>query len=801
MRLTILPLFIEYTMTFINSVSPINRGLVALLMLCIFEMHFVMAQTHQKALKYNINIDARNVFTSGIQANTKIFLRKLNNDSVIDFNLLKLAVDSVYINQNLTSFQKNDSTVLIKIPFQSKAGDSLTVDIFYKGMPQKDALWGGFYISGSYAFNMGVGFQSKPHNFGRAWFPCFDNFTDRALYTVEVITAPTFAAVCGGLLIDDTTYADGSIKWTWELNQPIPTYLASIAIGKYTFLKHTFTGKFGTLPVWLAVEPKDTAKLNASFIKLNNAISCFEERFGPYLFDRVGFVGVPFNSGAMEHAANIAYPLYAIDGTLNYETLMAHELSHHWWGNLTTCETAEDMWLNEGWASFCEALFLECAYSASNYQNDMREKLNEVLLTAPANDKGYKAVSGVPHEQTYGTTVYKKGALMANALRTIMGDSAFFAACKSHLNVYKFNHANSLNLRNEFQRFTDKDLTFFFNQYIFQKGHYDVVVFSSVKKESKLTLQLMELKRYKTENHSSMNVSVNLHFTDETIQTLMATLTNGEGNISINIPDGKTLNYVTIDDETKYALGYTSETKTIKNKGVINFTNALLSINTQNITDSVLINVQHHWVGPSVSDLRKQGIRISNERYWSVRGQFPASFSTWAYFSYNGTSQNYLDEELLKSALTEDSLVLLYRADENSEWRVINTPSEATYQPGGNLKDKLGRFWLTKLLPGDYAFGIRDQSVVGLKLNTKETGLNLMPNPVDDILTMALPDFETFSNASIVVSDNNGNEVIKTDVNTNQNNYVLNVKKLKSGLYYLVIENNKKRYTTRFIKS
>ena len=788
-------------MIFINSIPHINRGFVALLMFGVLIMTQVKAQTPQKALKYNISIDERDVFTSGIQANTKIFLRKINADSVITFNLLELAVDSVHINQNLTSFQKSDSTVLVKIPFQSKTGDSLTVDIFYRGMPKKDAIWGGFYVSGTYAFNMGVGFQSKPHNFGRVWFPCFDNFTDRALYTIEVITAPSYTAVCGGLLIDDTTYADGSSKWTWELNQPIPTYLASIAIGKYTFLKHTFTGKFGTLPVWLAVEPKDTVKLNASFVKLNNAISCFEERFGPFRFDRIGFVGVPFNSGAMEHAANIAYPLYAIDGTLNYETLMAHELSHHWWGNLTTCETAEDMWLNEGWASFCEALFLECAYGVPQYQNDMREKLNEVLLTAPSNDKGYKAVSGVPHEQTYGTTVYKKGAIMTNTLRTIMGDSAFFEACKSYLNIYKFNHANSLNLRNEFQRFTAKDLTFFFSQYIFQKGHYDVVVYASVKNESTLTLQLMELKRYKTEKHSSMNVSANLHFTDKSIQTLIAALTNGEGSISINIPEGKTLNYISIDDETKYALGYTSETTTIKSKGANTFTNALLNINTQNITDSVLINVQHHWVGPSVGDLREQGIRISNERYWSVRGQFPSSFSAWAYFNYNGTSQNYLDEELLKSALTEDSLVLLYRTNENSDWLIINTPSEATYQPGGNLKDKLGRFWLTKLLPGDYAFGIRDQSVVGLKLNTKDTGLNLMPNPVDDVLTMALPNYEIFSNTRILVSDTKGIEVIKTDINTHQNSYLLNVKKLKSGMYYLVIENNKKRYTARFIKS
>jgi aminopeptidase N len=788
-------------MIFINSYPYTNRGFVAFFALFVSILSEVKAQTHQDALKYDINIDAKGVFNSGIQANTKIFLKKLNADSVIRFDLLGLAIDSVFLNESLTTFQKTDTTVLVKVPFSTNIGDSLTVDIFYRGIPQKDALWGGFYVSGTYAFNMGVGFQSKPHNFGRAWFPCFDNFTDRALYTLEVTTAPTYTAVCGGLLVDDTTYIDGSSKWTWELHQPIPTYLAGMAIGKYTFVKHTFTGQFGSLPVWLAVEPKDTAKLNASFVKLNNAISCFEERFGPYLFDRVGFVCVPFNAGAMEHAANIAYPLYAIDGTLNYETLMAHELSHHWWGNLTTCETAEEMWMNEGWASFCEALFLECVYGTSNYQNDMREKLTEVLLSAPANDKGYKAVSGVPHEQTYGTTVYKKGALMANALRTIMGDSAFFAACKSYLDKYKFNHANSQNLRDEFQRFTPTDLTFFFNQYIFQKGHFDVVVFSSSKSGSNLTLQLMELSRYKTAKHSNMTVSVTLHFTDQSTQKTNATLTNGEGVVTVNIPLGKTINYVTIDDETKYALGYTSQSAVIKTKGTFNFSDALLNINTQNITDSVLINVQHHWVGPSVGALRNQGIRISNERYWSVRGQFPASFSAWAYFNYNGTSQNFLDEELFNIATTEDSLVLLYRANENSEWNVIHVPTDATYQPGGNPKDKLGRFWLTKLLPGDYAFGVRDQSVVGLKSNQKETGLNLAPNPVDDVLTITLPDSENFLNAVVLITDNKGFEVIKISVNNNQNKHLVNIKKLTPGIYYLVIENGKKRYTARFIKS
>ncbi len=788
-------------MIFITLRPYAKQKLVAFFALTFFVNFLTVAQTYQDALKYHLTINASGILNSGIQANMQVKIKKLNNDSVVRFDLLGFTIDSVLVNQNLTSFQKTDSTLLVNIPFSSQTNDTILVKIYYRGIPQKDALWGGFYVSGTYAFNMGVGFQSKPHNFGRAWFPCFDNFTDRALYTLEVTTAPTYKAVCGGLLVDDTTYADGSSKSTWELNQPIPTYLASMAIGKYTFVKQTFTGQFGSLPVWLAVEAKDTAKLSASFIKLNNAISCFEEKFGPYLFDRVGFVGVPFNAGAMEHAANIAYPLYAIDGSLSYETLMAHELSHHWWGNLATCETAEDMWLNEGWASFCEALFLECVYGTTNYQNNMREKLTEVLLTAPANDRGYRAVSGVPHEQTYGTTVYKKGALMANALRTAMGDSAFFAACKSYLDKYKFNHANSQNLRDEFQSFTSTNLTFFFNQYIFQKGHFDVVVFSSLKSASNLTLHLMELSRYKTAKHSSMTVSVNLHFTDQSNQKQQAVLTNGEGTLSINIPAGKTLHYISIDDETKYALGYTSQTAVIKTKGAFNFADALLNINTQNITDSVLINVQHHWVGPSIGDLRKQGIRISNERYWSVRGVFPESFSAWAYFNYNGTSQNYLDEELLNIAPTEDSLVLLYRADENSQWSVVNVPTDATYQPGGNPKDKLGRFWLNKLLAGDYAIGLRDQSVVGLKSNQTETIINLSPNPVDDVLNITLPDFENFTNSQILVTNNNGVEVFKTRVNSYLNNYALSVKKLSPGIYYVVVENGKKRYLARFIKS
>ncbi len=787
-------------MTFLTSIINIKIKHVAFVITCLYFTTNLTAQSYQDALKYDISIDSRQIFTNQIYANASIKIRKENNDSIITFDLKGFTVDSVAVNGLMTTFQKSDSTLLVTIPFNTIINDTVDVAIYYRGQGQKDALWGGYYLVGTYAFNMGVGFDSKPHNFGRAWFPCFDNFTDRALYKLQITTLPDYTAVCGGILTNDTVYADNSTKWTWELNQPIPTYLASFAIGKYTFIKYNFNAKNGNLPIWIAVEPKDTAKARQSFLRLNDAIACFEEKFGAYQFDRVGFVGVPFNAGAMEHATNIAYPLYAIDGTANYETLMAHELSHHWWGNLATCENAEEMWLNEGWASFCEALFLECAYGKPFYQKDMQDKLIDVMINAPANDNGYIAVNGVSHQQTYGTTVYKKGALMVNNLRAFMGDSAFFAACKSYLTKYKFKEVNSIKLRDEFQLFTSKDLTFFFNQYIFTKGHYDVIIFSSNNLGSEVTLQLMELNKFKTQKHDSMLVIVTTYFTDRTTQKNMVTLVNGEGIATINTPTSKVINYFVVDEETTYALGHTSDTRTINNTGLTNFDNSLLSINTQTITDSVLINVQHHWVGASVGNLRNLGIRISTDRYWSIRGKFPTAFSAWAYFNYNGTSQNYYDEDFFKNVTNEDSLVLLHRINENKEWRII-PPADVAYQPGGNPTDKLGRFWLNKLLPGDYAIGNKDKSVVGLtEVDNQQNKIKITPNPTSEELTITLPINQSFTKSTITIIDNNGKELLNQKVDDNKNEFTINVKKLTAGVYTVIVKTANKSDNIRFIK-
>src|SRR5690606_2565466 len=127
----------------------------------------------------------------------------------------------------------------------------------------------------------------------------------------------------------------------WHLPQSIPSYLACVAVAPYSVVTYPHQGIAEEFPVELHAKASDTTSLKSAFVHLGDAIEAFENSYGAYSWGKVGYTLVPFNAGAMEHATNIAYPIYAASG-LSQEALMAHELGHMWWGDLVTCETAGD---------------------------------------------------------------------------------------------------------------------------------------------------------------------------------------------------------------------------------------------------------------------------------------------------------------------------------------------------------------------------------------------------------------------------------------------------------------------------
>ncbi|MEI7979216.1 MAG: M1 family aminopeptidase [Bacteroidota bacterium] len=752
-------------------------------------------------LNYNINLNIRNLSAKTIFGNTEINIKSVkNNLNNITLDLAILKVDSIVINNNKLPFTQNDSQVFINTTKAFNLNDTFLMNIFYGGIPITDPNWGGFYFTGNYAFNMGVGFKVNPHNFGRAWFPCVDNFIERSTYDFQITTDSNYMAVCNGIPLPTTVNADKSITWNWSLKQTIPTYLACVAVSNYTTLKYFYKGKSKDFEIILAALPTDTIKVKASMVNLNKALQFFEDKFTEYPFDRAGYVMVPFSGGAMEHATCITYPLFGVDGTLNYEILMAHELSHMWWGNMVTCENEKEMWLNEGWASFCEALFLELMYGKEKFHEDMNEKLLLVMRSAHIRDGKFLVLNQIPSNVTYGDHVYKKGALTVAALRFYMGDTAFYKACNNYLNKYKFQSSNSILLKDEFQKFTAVNLTNFFNEWVFTAGSAALTATSyKVMIGDAANFVEINLRQHSRGNNILYsNIPFNITLFDKTGAKFIYndSLNSYEKQIVIRVPYNFFTEFILVNENNELPLARTYNLQTIKGTGLKTFPDALLSLNVQQNTDSATILAEQYWVGASQYEVTPRGIRISNYRFWNIDGSFePINFKGQCYFNYDGTtptsaSAGHLDHTL--PFINEDSLVLLYKAPGTNSW-IIHTDN--TRISGGSKTDKTGRFTTNKIEKGMYAIGVYDYKVGINDLIKKESGFLIYPNPTKHQINIEISEKLLHTNA--IIYDMIGKEVQK--VTLNKPLQTINIEQLNKGTYFINIENFGSSSSKKFI--
>lgn len=409
----------------------------------------------------------------------------------IELDLQGLKVKKLRINGKKRPFKHKDPLLIISLPKKYKLDQAITVEIEYEGAPQEDKSWGGFYFEQGFAYNMGVGFSDNPHNYGRIWFPCVDNFQDKSTYKISLTTKDNFEGYANGLLVQDSLLDNGLRQRVWEQKEPIPSYLAAIAVSDYSDITQAFAGINSSIPIALVVPEEDSQKAVASFVHLPQALSAFEYWFGPYRWSKVGFCVVPFMSGAMEHASLIAYPRYAVDGSLKQERLMAHELSHHWWGNLVTCAKAEDMWINEGFASYCEFLFKEACYGRTEALPVLQQNLALSLYVAPKREGGHRPVAGVPWAHTYGTHVYKKGSLVAHNLRHYLGDDLFRQGMQAVMDSFAYHNLSTEGFCQFLSKELERDMQPFFKNWLWQAGWPSLhIVEEEIKANSfKLTIE------------------------------------------------------------------------------------------------------------------------------------------------------------------------------------------------------------------------------------------------------------------------------------------------------------------------
>lgn len=747
------------------------------------------AQTNLEpdVIKYTININSINIAASSIDANTIVeFKVDSSNVSHIKLSLFKLLIDSIQQNATNLNFTYDDTTITIQLLSPLNLGDSSSVSVFYHGNPKQDPSgWGGFYFSGTYAFNLGVGFDSDPHNLGKIWFPCVDNFTDRAYYHFNVVTPSTSKAFCNGILTGQTLLPNGNIRWTWEMNDRIPTYLASIAIAPYYTWKRNYSG----IPVEIACAPSDSNLVAATYVNLPTILTDYINAYGPYPFDKVGFCLIPFGSGAMEHATSIHIGRSFINGTLAYETLWAHELAHMWWGDNVTCKTAGDMWLNEGFASFNEAFITQQLYGETAYRDWNRSNHRSVLQFAHIKDGGYLPLQNIPMNHTYGTTVYNKGASVAHTLRYYMTDSLFFDGCKSYMQLLKDSSANSYDLRDKLAAASGINMTAFFDDWVFTPGfpHFSidsVVIISNPPAIFNYTVYTRQ--KSKGNNHL-YQMLVDLNFSDGTIDTTLRVLIDQPTN-SFQFQLPYYLPWISVDRFDKMADAIIDNEKVITATGgyAIPETNVTLTV-TNVGTGPNTIRIEHNFV-PADDFKVNPGIKVSDYHYWKIDGIFSNGFASRAVFLYNGGTSlttGYLDNTLITSV--EDSLVILYRQNAGADWQIV---PGFTLNKSGSSTDKIGNIVIDTLKKGEYTFGYYSV-LAGINQTSQITKelLKVYPNPSSDTFTISIPQVEN-KNLMICIYDIAGRNVFNRNLYSNES-FTWDPGLLSNGEYIIKLFNNK----------
>ena len=739
-----------------------------------------------------IHLDITDFTNHTIAGHAQItFAPKMNGIQNLNLDLLKLNVDSVVLGGNQLTYGYNDTLLQVNLGSSYGMTDTLDLTIYYHGTPQIDqSNWGGFYFQNSYAFNLGVGFDADPHNYGRAWFPCFDNFIERSTFTFEIITSDGKTSYCNGELMAEVAISGDTIMRTWQMDESIPSYLACVAVAEYEEVRWKHQGILKQIPVVIAAKENDTTNLKSSFVNFNQAIDAFEDAYGPFLFNKAGYSIVPFTGGAMEHASNVTYPRFAINGTKAYETLMAHEFAHHWWGDLVTCDAQEEMWINEGMASYSEHLFLEHVYGEERYIKAVKENHLGVIQYAHIIEGKYWSVSGVPHEYTYGRHVYDKGASVGHNLRTYLGKANFKAGVNQFMDDYKFSDVNSIKLRNSLEATSGLDLDDFFDDWVFGGGfcHFavDSFVVSPSPGNNSVTVYIQQKKR--GNDHFFNAVPMRVSFYAEGLNEFHESVVlSGQYNAeTFTLPFVPTV--VALNTDDGLAMAVTTDQHWLLSKESHVFDHGKMLVDVDQITDSALMILEHHWAAPDPLKDASKDYRLSNYRYWRLTGIFPSDFKATARMHFDGRDirsggQGNLDNELLVNGT--DSVILLYRKDAHDDWSEFGGYEKIVF-----TGSKYGFFNLDSLVPGEYAYA-NGVSTIGIRKNQKaEYEFVVSPNPVSDKLRIT-SNLKDTNGVEVVVFNVRGREVARLPLSKIT---VIDVNSMRTGNYFFDVRKGQEQY-------
>jgi aminopeptidase N len=384
-----------------------------------------------------------------------------------------MTVSSVTLNgQSLAFQQTNDNKLTINLGKSYNQSEEFSVDITYSGVPQtgNDAISSAsFSFYDQSAAKQVIATLSEPYGASR-WWPCKDTPADKADSSDAWITADKFfVSVSNGSLIGTVDNVDGTRTYKWKNHYPISSYLISIAMTNYQTINDKFeyeTGKY--MPVTHYCYPeKVTSTRTTAVAKTIGMLKIFSEKFGsyPYLNEKYGHAEFSWGGG-MEHQTCTSMG----GGAMNGEDYIAHELAHQWYGDKVTCKDWQNIWLNEGFATYCEKIYWQYKYDQTTFNTKISSMYANAKLA-----QGTIYVQDITSESQIFNSArsYNKGGAVLHMLRGIVGDDNFFNIMKQYANEpgLAYNVATTEDFQRIAERVYGSSLNYFFQEWIYGENY------------------------------------------------------------------------------------------------------------------------------------------------------------------------------------------------------------------------------------------------------------------------------------------------------------------------------------------
>jgi aminopeptidase N len=396
-------------------------------------------------------------------------------------------VHSIKVNdKSVNLFQTAATQIIIPLFNPVKRGQEITVVVDYSAHPAATEDYQGNAITS----DQGLFFidpqdtvpglptqlwtQGETTNNSR-WFPTFDQPNERMTQEVILTVADTMMTLSNGIMISSTTLPGGLRRDHWKLDLPHAPYLAMVAVGQWDKVTDYWRGR----PVDYYVDLGYGPSARDIFANTPEMIDFFSRTLGyDFVWPKYAQVIVKqFVSGAMENTTAVVFgDFIQFDKTDIVEdggndNIVAHELFHHWFGDLVTCESWANLVLNEGFANYAEYLWQEYKYGKDRADMQRMNELSGYFDQAMYDAHPLAHYHYDDEEAMFDAHSYNKGGLVLHMLRDLVGDEAFFASLKLYLKEHAFKAAEIDDLRQAFEETTGKDLNWFFNQWYFASGH------------------------------------------------------------------------------------------------------------------------------------------------------------------------------------------------------------------------------------------------------------------------------------------------------------------------------------------